>query len=159
MAKSIEEVFEASPERTLEAFKLAVAQLGYRLLNFDESAKLLAFNTGRSMKSFAGQDLQVTVVPSDGGSTAILGGSIARRGGLSGSQQLAWGEKGALIKKTVEKARAVLSSIPEMPRSDSSAMGPPPDRLSALAKADELHKSGVLTDKEFESEKQRILDS
>ena len=56
MAKTEERVLDASPGRVLAACRQAVAELGYTVIASDESGKMISFNTGRSMKTWAGQD-------------------------------------------------------------------------------------------------------
>ena len=114
MAKTEEMVFEASPARVFNACRVAMAQLSYTLISADDTGRMISFNTGRSLKSFAGQDLQATVVDSGHGSRVIVGGSIARRGGVGSSQQLAWGEKAALSKKFLAEVASVLPMVPEI---------------------------------------------
>jgi hypothetical protein len=48
---------------------------------------------------------------------------------------------------------------PELLTGSAPAAAPAPDRLEQLAKLGELHTSGVLSDAEFEAEKQKILGS
>src|SRR5487761_1188199 len=115
MAKTEEKTFQASPSRVFNACRVAMAQLSYTLLGVDDKGRIISFNTGRSMKSFAGQDLQATVVEEAGGSRVIVGGAIARRGGIGSGQQIAWGEKSALSKKFLAQVEAVLPSTPEGP--------------------------------------------
>jgi hypothetical protein len=119
------------------------------------------------MKTWAGQDLQATVFASGKNSQVVVGGTIARRGGLAGGQQIAWGEKSALSQKFLAEIESILPTIPESP---FSHLPPPPtvsppfvasssqvSRLDELAKAAELRDRGVLTEEEFLSEKARIL--
>ena len=76
--KTIERTFPASSEDVYEAARRAVAELGYSVLHSDAAAKAISFNTGRSMKSWAGQDLTATVFASDDGSArVVVGGSLA----------------------------------------------------------------------------------
>ena len=48
---------DASSERVWLAAVQAVSKLGYSVLHSDRASKMLSFNTGRSMSSWAGQDL------------------------------------------------------------------------------------------------------
>ena len=84
MAKTLNRDFAASPSTVLGACKQAVAQLGYTFIASDNAGRMITFNTGRSMKSWAGQDLQASVITLDGNSQIVIGGTIARRGGFAG---------------------------------------------------------------------------
>ena len=114
MAKTEEMVFKASSARVFNACRVAMAQLSYTLISVDETGRVISFNTGRSLKSFAGQDLQATVLDNGDGSRVIVGGTIARRGGMGSGQQIAWGEKAALSKKFLAEVVSVLPNIPEV---------------------------------------------
>jgi hypothetical protein len=114
MAKTEEMVFKASPARVFNACRVAMAQLSYTLISADETGRIISFNTGRSLKSFAGQDLQATVLDNGDGSRVIVGGTIARRGGMGSGQQIAWGEKASLSKKFLAEVESVLPNVPEI---------------------------------------------
>ena len=114
MAKTEEMVFKASPARVFNACRVAMAQLSYTLISADETGRIISFNTGRSIKSFAGQDLQATVLDNGDGSRVIVGGTIARRGGMGSGQQIAWGEKAALSKKFLAEVKSVLPNVSEI---------------------------------------------
>jgi hypothetical protein len=113
VAKPIEQNFEANPTKVFSAAKVAIAKLGWAVLGVNDSGLMITCNTGRSIKSFAGQDLQVTVIEAGSGSNVIVGGQIARRGGRSATQQLAWGEKGTLTKKLLSTIGEVLANSHE----------------------------------------------
>lgn len=102
MAKTVNRDFAASPSTVLVACRQAVAQLGYTFIASDDAGHVITFNTGRSLKSWAGQDLQASVLALDGNSQVVVGGTIARRGGLSGIQLIAWGEKANLSRKFLD---------------------------------------------------------
>lgn len=164
MAKSEEKAFVASSGRLFEVSRQVIAQLGYTVRTIDLQSKTISFNTGRSMKSWAGQDMQLTVLERGSSSVVVIGGSLARRGGLASGQQIAWGEKSALTKKILERIGELLPSIPEpiAPAAAPSAPQSAPasgDRLEALARLGQLKESGVLTDEEFQTEKQKLLDA
>ena len=161
MAKTEDREFNASPGRVFAACRQAVAQLGYTVIASDELGKMISFNTGRSMKSWAGQDLQATVVAGGTSSRIVVGGSIARRGGLAGAQQIAWGEKAALSKKFLDEVTTILPTIQEVAHDQAAAefRTSEPNRLDELAKAADLKEKGFLTEEEFQAEKKRILGS
>lgn len=110
MTKPLEQKFDVSPTKVFSAVKVAIAKLGWTVLGVNDSGLMITCNTGRSMKSFAGQDLQATVMEVGSGSNVIVGGQIARRGGRSSTQQIAWGEKGTLSKKLLATIGDVLAS-------------------------------------------------
>ena len=103
MAKTVVRDFAAGPSTVLVAFRQAVAQLGYTIIASNDAGHVITFNTGRSWKSWAGQDLQASVIALDGNSQVVVGGTIARRGGLSGIQLIAWGEKANLSRKFLDR--------------------------------------------------------
>lgn len=147
--------FEASPERLWAAAIQSVGTLGYTVIMSDSTSKIVSFNTGRSMKSWGGQDLSATVTTGSRGASLIMGGSLARGGGpMGGGSQLAsWGEKGALIKKFAGAVAAALPSVPE-PQQHRQPSG---DLGSELAKLAELRSSGALTEDEFQAAKARLI--
>lgn len=161
MAKTENQEFAASPGRVFSACKHAVALLGYTVISSDESGRMIAFNTGRSMRTWAGQDLQATVLAYGKGSRVVVGGTIARRGGIASAQQIAWGEKAALSNTFLIKVAELLPSIPEsaITRSPVVSGAPPLNRMGQLEKASELRDKGLLTEEEFQAEKSRILNS
>ena len=112
--KTVETVFEADAKRVFEAARMAIASLGYTVLSADQNSKFLSFNTGRSMKSWAGQDLTATMIESGSSTTVIVGGSIAKGGNPfgGGSQIAAWGEKDALSRKFLQEIEACLPKVP-----------------------------------------------
>jgi hypothetical protein len=114
MAKTEEMLFKASSARVFNACRVAMAQLSYTLISVDKTGRVISFNTGRSIKSFAGQDLQATVLDNGDGSRVIVGGTIARRGGMGSGQQIAWGEKAALSKKFLAEVASVLPNVPDI---------------------------------------------
>ena len=112
--KTIEMSFRTNAKRVFEASKLAIASLGYTVLASDAESKIISFNTGRSMNSWAGQDLTATMIEAGGVTRVIVGGSIAKGGNPlgGGSQLFAWGEKEALSKKFLATLGEALSSLP-----------------------------------------------
>ena len=113
--KAVEHRMSASTARAYEACRQAVANLGYTTLHTDGSASTISFNTGRSMKSWAGQDLSASVFSDGDGSRVVVGGSLATRGNPfgGGSQVGSWGEKKALSNKFLAEVARVLPKIPE----------------------------------------------
>jgi hypothetical protein len=113
--KTIEAEFEASTARVFEAAKIVVAKFGYTILQSDKASGTISFNTGRSFKSWAGQDLTATLVGGPKGTKVIVGGSIAKGGNPlgGGSQLMAWGEKEDLSKKFLAALEGTLPTVPD----------------------------------------------
>lgn len=124
--KTIEAEFEASTKRVFEAAKLVVANFGYSILQSDMSSGTISFNTGRSFKSWAGQDLTATLVGDSQNTKVIVGGSIAKGGNPlgGGSQLMAWGEKEDLSKKFLAALEETLPSIPDLGSSSETKQCP-----------------------------------
>jgi hypothetical protein len=159
MAKKAEQrAYAASPGRLYQAAIRAVSELGYTLLHSDAAAGVVSFNTGRSMKSWGGQDLSATVVP-DGPSQSLMlvGGSLAK-GGMpmgGGAQVGAWGEKGGLTRRFYETVEAILPQTPEP--ASAGGGGDQESVATQIAKLAALRASGALTDSEFAAAKARLL--
>lgn len=115
--KTVEQIFSATPEVVFAAAKLTIASNGYIILNSDQNQLSITFNTGRSMKSWAGQDLTATFIESGSETKVIVGGSLAKGGNPfgGGSQLTSWGEKEALSRKflqgTVDNLHHALSTV------------------------------------------------
>lgn len=146
---------DASAARLWAACVQAVGLLGFNVIHSDKESGQLSFNTGRSMSSWAGQDLTATVIVQDAGSQLVMGGSLARGGNpLGGGSQIAsWGEKGRLISKFAAKVSEILPNV-AAPVTSPAAAGSTADELAKLA---HLRDSGVLTSEEFEAQKAKLL--
>lgn len=153
--KTVEASFQASPQR-FAARNRAVAELGYAILHTDSASLIVSFNTGRSMKSWAGQDLSTSVVPTNDCTRVIVGGSLAKGGNPFGSSQVgAWEEKSALSKKFLDTVTRILPSITE-PQATTQPSAPS-SMADELAKLRELVGQGVISEAEFAQAKQRLL--
>lgn len=135
--------FEASEIRLYNAVLRSIAQLGYSIKHSDPNAKVVSFNTGMSMRSWAGQDMTISVVPAtDGGfpnpaplpgqSALLVGGTRAQHGnpfGGGGGQITDWGEKGKITRTLVAEIQKVLPTMPEpasaLPASPATQMSNP----------------------------------
>ena len=168
--KTIEKTFTASTERVFTACRHAVAELGYSVTTSDSAGGVLSFNTGRSMKTWGGQDLTASVLPSASGSRVVVGGSLGKGGSAltgGGAQLVGWGEKKELSLKFLGAVERILPTIPETPLatpppppSQPSQAPPPPPQPSLAAQIKELKQlldDGVLTAEEFESAKAKLL--
>jgi hypothetical protein len=67
------------------------------------------FNTGLSIWSWSGQDMEAATAAAGTGSTLTIGGKVARRG-ASSIQVVSWGEAGRIAKKLKEGVDAALGS-------------------------------------------------
>jgi len=100
MTKTQEQMFAAPAGVVFEACKRAALGLKYKPLWGDDASLRLAFNTGRSIWTWQGWDVQVSVFPEPGGSRVVLGATMTRKaGGLSQIQAVGYGEDGRVCKK------------------------------------------------------------
>jgi hypothetical protein len=124
---------------------------------------MLSFNTGRSMSSWAGQDLTVSLSMRGTTTDMAIGGRLARSN-FGGGQLFSWGEKGRLSDQFAQVVRDTLPSTPE-PKPAAPPASPAPAASTSTSVADELTKlaalrdSGVLTEDEFAVQKARLLGS
>lgn len=156
--KTTDQRYRASAARTYEACRRAVSTLGYTVLHSDPVALTITFNTGRSMKSWAGQDLSASVFAEGVEARVVVGGSLAKGGvPLGGGSQIgSWGEKSALSKKFLA---AVASALPKVPEPIVAAPAPPAssDLATQLSQLVALHAQGGLTDQEFADAKAALI--
>jgi hypothetical protein len=117
MASQVEPVwFEASEDRLYQAAVRTAATLGYSLKHSDTTARVISFNTGMSMRSWAGQDMSVSVISGENGKNGLLiGGTRAQLSGFMGGtpQVYDWGESGKISRKFLDTFRPMLAKIPE----------------------------------------------
>jgi hypothetical protein len=148
--------FNASTERTFAAGVRAVGELGYTILEARPDAGVISFNSGRSMKSWAGQDMSATFVNDGPGTKVIVGGSIAKGGNPlgGGSQIVSWGEKTQIAERFLRKLEDVLPQTPEPKAKSNSGGGSLADQFRSLA---DLKDQGVLSETEFEAAKAKII--
>jgi putative oligomerization/nucleic acid binding protein len=148
--------FEASRERLWATVVQCIGTSGYTVIMSDAQSGIVSFNTGRSMKSWGGQDLSATVAGDSESSTLIMGGSLARGGNPfgGGSQVASWGEKGTLIRRFAE---SVAEALPGVPVPVSSSPTPSADVSAGLGRLAALRESGALTEDEFQAAKAKLL--
>jgi hypothetical protein len=105
--ETFDETFNAPSNTVFTAAVEAAACLGYTTLEARPEAGILSFNTGFSMKSFAGQDMTATMLDEGSGKTLVsLDGELARRGALSSGQWFdMWGEKKSVALKFLAQLR------------------------------------------------------
>ena len=156
--KTEQRSYDAGSERVWRAVVQVVASLGYTIISSDTQAHVVSFNTGRSFKSWAGQDLNATVLAEHATrSTVVMGGSAAASFRSQG-QLFALGEKRELMSKVLAEVERVLPTLADTPPPDTAPQ-------SAVALSEELQRlaslreSGVLSDTEFQLAKGRLLGS
>jgi hypothetical protein len=146
----------ATPARVWAAALDAVGVLGYSVTHSDKGSRTLSFNTGRSMSSWAGQDLSMILAESDTGTRMSMGGSLGKGGNpFAGGQAFAWGEKGRLINKFAETVAQILPTIPE--KTPKAKAAPAVSVADEIAKLAALRDSGALTADEFDAQKAKLL--
>ncbi len=95
--------FRASERRLYAAALKAVSILGYSIQHTDGAAGVISFNTGFSMRSWAGQDMTVTVIAGmDGMNEVAVGGRRAQRSTFGEPQVFDWGERGKVTRQFFE---------------------------------------------------------
>ncbi len=153
--KIVEETFIGSTSRVFIAAQRSVSELGFAVLHSDPAGCVITFNTGRSMKSWAGQDLSVTVFEEGSEAKVVVGGSLAKGGNPFGGGQVAsWGEKRKLSLRFLDHLRTVLPSVPEpstFPKAETESVA------AQLAQLAELYHTGAISDVEFGAAKAKLL--
>lgn len=156
--KTYEETVSGQRDQVFAAATRVTSELGYHVVAVQKEAGVISFNTGRSMRSWGGQDMSATVIDLGGGTCrVVLGGSLAKGGmpGSGGTQVVAWGEKGAVASKFFARLREVLPGTPNP--ASSSSPSPSSDLAAQLADLAKLRDSGVLSEDEFQSAKRRLI--
>lgn len=105
--QTVDRAFQGQPEQVFEACRRAAANCGFSVLTASKDALTISFNTGRSFRTFGGQDLTASVFDEGGSCRVVVGGSLAKGGNLqAGAQLAAWGEKKALSNKFLDEVRS-----------------------------------------------------
>lgn len=156
------QAFVGSPERVFDAAIQAIAQLGYRVIGVDEAKGELSFNSGRSWRTWAGQDVTVMIVDRGDGSThVVLDGSTAslnNRWYTGEGQTYSYGEKAIVAKRFLGMLAEVLATTPEPDRRVTSVAGiGNADLVRQLGELAKLRDDGVITAQEFQSAKAKLL--
>lgn len=94
--------YDASTQETFEALHSAVTQLRYRVISIDAKQNEIAFNTGMSMKTWAGQDFTAVVRghEADRSELRLVGGTSTRG---FGGQLYSWGETEQLGNRVLDR--------------------------------------------------------
>lgn len=103
-----------APQRVFTAARLVTAELGYSVSLADADSLTLTFNTGMSIRTWAGQDLTVSVLEHATGSRVSVGGSTATRGNpwTGGGQITDWGERTKLSEEFLSRLRIAVNALP-----------------------------------------------
>lgn len=153
--KTIDREYAATPERVFEACRRAVGELGYTVLFSDSEGMSISFNTGRSMKTWGGQDLTATVFISGNGSKLVIGGSIAKTGNPFGGNQLgSWGEKSDLSNKFHNLVEKILPDINEIRNKSAGSLSV----ADEIGKLKNLLDQGALSQAEFDLAKKKLIE-
>jgi hypothetical protein len=100
--------YDVPVERLHHAVLSVVEQRARWTLQEDQGpGGAVRFNTGLSIWSWSGQDMEAVTAPANNGSTLTVGGHVARRG-MSSVQLVSWGEAGRVAKKLKQGVDAVL---------------------------------------------------
>jgi hypothetical protein len=110
---AIEQAYDASGERLFDAVMRTVSLMGYSTASSDSASRKVMFNTGLSSRSWAGQDMTVTVLPEPDGSTKLVIGGTRGKGGLGGGQLTDWGEAKKITRKFLATLAQQLASTEE----------------------------------------------
>ena len=100
-----------------------------------------------SMRSWAGQNMTVTVFPVDDRmSEVVIGGRREQKGSI-------FGGGGQLAEKIRIRLASILPHLPEPIEAPHPASSP----LGELERLVEMHRTGALTDEEFAAAKAKVL--
>ena len=158
--KTIDRKVAASSLRAFEACRRATAELGYSITDVSKESLTISFNTGRSMKTWGGQDLTASLFDEGDSTLIVVGGSLGKGGSAltgGGSQLFAWGEKKTLSLKVLDTVEALLPSIAESSSATSSNDSQPSSSADELLKLKELLDAGAISQEEFDNEKRKLL--
>ena len=160
MAKNHNKRLNSNIETVYEACKKVIAENGYNIINSSKSDFTLSFNTGRSMSSWHGQDLTVTLFREGENTEAVVGGSIAKGGSAitgGGSQVFSWGEKDKLSKKFLELVERILPKIQVVASATEVAKSSDAGIADEIKSLFALKEAGALSEEEFAAAKSKLL--
>ena len=102
--------YDVPVDRLHHAVLAAVAERGRWKVQSDEGpGGAVRFNTGLSIWSWSGQDMEAATAADSGGSTLTIGGTVAQRG-MGKAQQVSWGEAGRIAAKLKQGVDTTLAS-------------------------------------------------
>jgi hypothetical protein len=107
---SLSRVYPANEAQTFAAVETAIQQLDYKVLSKDLTAQTLSFNTGMSLKTWAGQDYTAALHLASGpDSTELeLTGSTSQRG-MGALPSVSWGETERCARRVLDRVWAILT--------------------------------------------------
>ena len=159
MARTLEKTLKSNPETVYEACRKVIADSGYSIINSNKDDLTLSFNTGRSMSSWHGQDLTVTLFADGDVTKAVVGGSIGSALTGGGSQVFSWGEKDKLSKKFLDSVETILPSISKVASVNESTVISATNMAEEIKSLFALKEAGVLTEDEFAKAKAKLLNN
>jgi hypothetical protein len=120
MAKPVASRYTSKMPETIKALMTVIARLGYTLGTVDKENGLIAFETGKSMSSWAGQSMSVLVIETDNESVEItIGGTMKAHGDQL--QVYDWGEASKIAKNIFLELDKVLGKGSFLQEGDSGA--------------------------------------
>lgn len=106
MAKPVVMQYSADINKAMKALTAVIARLGYTVKSVDKENGLITFETGMSMRSWAGQSMSVHVLDADDGVQITVGGTMKAHGAQI--QVYDWGESAKIATKVFDQLRSVL---------------------------------------------------
>jgi len=105
-SKSVIRVYGCTRSTAVTAAAAAIARLGFTIGNVDQANGVIAFETGMSWSSWAGQKMSIHLVESDGSTQISIGGTMKVHGGQL--QIFDWGEAKSIAVKVFNEIDAAL---------------------------------------------------
>jgi hypothetical protein len=95
--------YEADAGTTFKALSAVVEALGYRDISSDAQQREVTFNTGRSRKTWAGQDFTGSVHAESPGISEVRLIGVTSQRGLGSVQSVSWGETEQLAHRVLDR--------------------------------------------------------
>jgi hypothetical protein len=140
---------DCSAARLYAAAVHTVIELGCATITRDDAAMTISFRTN-PVRPWPGIELTAAIHPQNDGAQVVVGGRhiTGYRLGMAD-----WHQANALGLMFLDRLKSVLPGIPE----PAPALTGRPSTVDQLKHLAELREDGVLTEDEFEAEKQRLL--
>jgi hypothetical protein len=149
---SVEAVYPACSVAKLQAAAVrAATELGFSITARNDGAGSLFFHVRGFTGSWPGEEMAAVISPHGDGAQIVVGGRRTRAYRLELAD---WHAAKALSLMFLDRVTAVLPTVAE-PRPSAPVTPAIPDQLKALA---DLRDRGLLTEDEFSSAKQKLLD-
>jgi hypothetical protein len=139
-----------STARLYQAAVRAASELEFVINASDEPTMTLSFRAAGPTPTWPGHEMTAVVHPHAAGAQIVVGS--ARYSGQV-LQMAAWHQAKQLALMFLDRLTAVLPAVPE----PAAAVQTPPSRTDRLESLVDLRDRGLLTDDEFETEKNRLL--